>query len=102
MSTASGGCPGPRARFSEIVGPVMYGRDLPEIGEVRIESSSGDVVGIEAKSAATANTSDRRGLRLLRDKLGPRFKAGIVIYSGEHTLPLGDRIWAVPVLGLWQ
>lgn len=67
-----------------------------------IESSSGDIVGIEMKSAATARRSDTRGLRLLRDKLGPRFKTGIVVYSGEHTLPLDDRIWALPIFGLWQ
>jgi uncharacterized protein len=67
-----------------------------------IESSSGDVVGIEVKSAATAGGSDARGLRLLRDKLGTRFKIGVVIYSGEHTLPVEDRIWAVPISGLWQ
>jgi uncharacterized protein len=67
-----------------------------------IESASGDIVGIEAKSATTVAASDTRGLCLLRDKLGARFKAGIVIYSGEHTLPIGERIWAVPVSGLWQ
>ncbi|HYM55588.1 MAG TPA: ATP-binding protein [Solirubrobacteraceae bacterium] len=67
-----------------------------------IESASGDIVGIEAKSAATATASDARGLRLLRDKLGPRFKAGIIVYSGEHTLPVGDQIWAMPISGLWQ
>jgi predicted AAA+ superfamily ATPase len=67
-----------------------------------IESTSGDLVGIEAKSAAAATASDARGLRLLRDKLGARFKAGIIVYSGEHTLPIGERIWAVPISGLWQ
>ena len=67
-----------------------------------IESASGEVVGIEAKSATTVTASDARGLRLLRDKLGPRFKAGIIVYSGEHTLPIGERIWAVPISGLWQ
>jgi len=67
-----------------------------------IESASGDIVGIEAKSAATATASDARGLRLLRDKLGSRFKAGIIVYSGEHTVPVGERIWAMPVSGLWQ
>jgi predicted AAA+ superfamily ATPase len=67
-----------------------------------IESVSGDIVGIEAKSAATVTPSDTRGLRLLHDKLGARFKAGIVIYSGEHTFAVGDRIWAVPLSGLWQ
>jgi uncharacterized protein len=67
-----------------------------------IESTAGDVVGIEAKSAATATASDARGLRLLRDKLGARFKAGVVVYAGEHTLPIDERIWAMPVSGLWQ
>jgi predicted AAA+ superfamily ATPase len=67
-----------------------------------IESASGDVVGVEVKAAASATTSDARGLRLLRDKLGTRFKAGIVVYSGAHTLPIGEQIWAVPVSGLWQ
>ena len=67
-----------------------------------IESSSGDVVGIEVKSATTTGSSDAHGLRLLRDKLGARFKIGVVIYSGEHTLPVEDRIWAVPISGLWQ
>jgi predicted AAA+ superfamily ATPase len=70
--------------------------------DLLIESTSGDVVGIEAKSAATATASDTHGLRLLRDKLGTRFKAGVVVYSGEHTLPLGERIWAMPISGLWQ
>jgi len=70
--------------------------------DLLVESASGDLAGIEAKSATTISASDTRGLRLLRDKLGPRFKAGVIIYSGEHTLPLGDRIWALPISGLWQ
>ena len=67
-----------------------------------IESASGDVAAIEAKAAAVATASDARGLRLLRDKLGPRFKTGVVVYSGQHTLPIDDRIWALPISGLWQ
>jgi predicted AAA+ superfamily ATPase len=66
-----------------------------------VEAASGDVVAIEAKSAAATTASDVRGLRVLRDKLGQRFKMGIVVYSGEHTLPIEDRIWALPVSGLW-
>jgi predicted AAA+ superfamily ATPase len=67
-----------------------------------VESASGDVVAIEAKTAAATTASDLRGLRVLRDKLGERFKAGVVVYSGEHTLPIDDRIWAVPISGLWK
>ncbi len=67
-----------------------------------IESASGDVAAIEVKSAATAAAADARGLRLLRDRLGRRFRAGVIVYQGEHTLPIDDRIWAVPVSGLWE
>jgi hypothetical protein len=42
-----------------------------------------------------------RGLRVLRDKLGERLKAGVVVHSGEHTLPIDDRSWAVPISGHW-
>lgn len=66
-----------------------------------IESASGDVAAVETKSAATVGKDDAAGLRFLRDKLGNRFKAGAVVYSGSHTLPLDDRIWAVPLTGLW-
>jgi hypothetical protein len=42
------------------------------------------------------------GLRYLRDKLGERFAFGVVLYTGERTLPFGDRLAAVPLCGLWQ
>jgi hypothetical protein len=67
-----------------------------------LESPSGDVAAIEAKSATVVTAADARGLRLLRDQLGPRFRSGVVVYSGEHTLPIDDRIWALPLSGLWQ
>jgi hypothetical protein len=41
-------------------------------------------------------------LRYLRDKLGERFKAGALVYTGSRTLPFGDRLAAVPVSGLWE
>jgi hypothetical protein len=41
------------------------------------------------------------GLRFLRDKLGDRFTAGVVLYAGAHTVAMGDRVWAVPLAGLW-
>jgi uncharacterized protein len=41
------------------------------------------------------------GLRHLRDKLGDRFKAGVVLYTGTRTLGFGERLAAVPLFGLW-
>src|SRR5262249_25748065 len=69
--------------------------------DVVIERHDGDVVGIEVKASATPTAGDFAGLRYLRDKLGPRFKAGMVLHAGADTLPFGDRLAAVPVSGLW-
>jgi uncharacterized protein len=40
-------------------------------------------------------------LRYLREKLGSRFKGGVVLYAGSDTLPFGERLAAVPLQGLW-
>lgn len=75
-------------------------RDGREV-DIVLERRDGSVVGVEIKSAASASSSDFRGLRHLRDKLGSRFKAGILLYTGPSTVPFGDRLAAVPLSGLW-
>lgn len=74
------------------------GREVDIIGEV----DDGSVVGVEIKLSATPTESDFSGLAHLRDRLGPRFKAGVLINTGTETLPFGDRLWAVPVAGIWS
>lgn len=70
--------------------------------DIVLERRSGEIVGIEVKAGASPDAADFAGLRYLRDKLGARFKAGALIYTGSRTLPFGDRLAAVPVSGLWQ
>ena len=70
--------------------------------DVVLESAAGDIVALEAKASATVDERDARALKLFRDQRGDAFKAGVVIYTGESTVPLSDRIWAVPVSGLWS
>lgn len=41
-------------------------------------------------------------MRKLREDSPEQFKAGIVLYTGRQTIPLSDRIWAVPISGLWS
>lgn len=92
-----------QATWSTVSVELFFYRDTEKREvDLVIESASGDVVGVEIKSAASIAAADARGLRLLSNELGARFKAGVVIYTGEHTLSLEDRIWAVPVSGLWQ
>ena len=75
-------------------------RDGREV-DIVLERRDGTVVGIEVKSAASASPGDFRGLRHLRDRLGDRFKAGVILYTGPSTVPFGDRLAAVPLSGLW-
>lgn len=76
-------------------------RDRDEEVDVVLESRSGAVACIECKASATVGRSDHRAMGRLRDALGERFVAGFVVYTGADTIPLGDRIWAVPVSALW-
>ncbi|MDQ3647833.1 MAG: ATP-binding protein [Actinomycetota bacterium] len=69
--------------------------------DVVLERNSGEIAGVEVKAAATASSADFAGLRYLRDKLGARFGAGVVLHTGADTLPFGDRLAAVPLTGLW-
>jgi uncharacterized protein len=70
--------------------------------DIVIESVTGDVAGVEVKAAASVDRSDSAGLRFLRDELGSRFTAGVVLYTGSNTLELDNRIWAVPLAGVWS
>jgi uncharacterized protein len=69
--------------------------------DVVLERHSGEVVGVEVKAAATVDGRDLAGLRHLRDRLGERFKAGVVLYTGSEALPFGERLSVVPLSGLW-
>lgn len=76
-------------------------KDKLEVDAV-IETPDGRVIGIEVKSGATVRTEDLAGLRNLTRLLGDRFVAGYVLYTGQQTLPFGEKIRAVPMDALWR
>ena len=76
-------------------------KDKLEVDAV-IETPDGRVIGIEVKSGATVRTEDLAGLRNLARLLGDRFVAGYVLYTGQQTLPFGEKIKAVPMDALWR
>lgn len=47
-------------------------------------------------------TKDLAGLRNLAGHLGDRFVAGYVLYTGQQTLPFGEKIRALPADALWR
>ena len=77
-----------------------YQREREDVDFI-IEDQAGDIAAVEVKAAATLKHGDWRWLEQLRDARASRFKAGIVIHSGAQTVPLGDRLWAVPYAALW-
>ena len=72
-------------------------REGREVDALIEDRATGRLVGIEAKLTATPSTRDARWLAWLRDSHSDRFAQGLVVHAGGSTLPLGDRLWAVPV-----
>jgi predicted AAA+ superfamily ATPase len=56
-----------------------------------LEDRRSRVVAIEVKAASTVRGNDFRGLRHLADRLGDDLIAGIVLYTGQQTLPFSAR-----------
>lgn len=81
---------------------LMYYRDADKFEvDVVIESAVGQLVGVEVKASATVKESDLRGLKKLASVAGEKFKMGVLLYDGDETMPVGNRIWAAPLSSLW-
>jgi len=70
--------------------------------DVIVERPSGEILGIEVKASATVRPRDARGLKRVRERVGKRMVAGLVLYAGERTLSLGEGLWALPLSALWS
>lgn len=77
-----------------------YQRERQDV-DLILETRAGEIAAVEVKAKASLRPTDWKWLASLRDARGDGFKSGMVIYSGEQTIPLGDKIWAVPYSGLW-
>ncbi|MFN8074633.1 MAG: ATP-binding protein [Kineosporiaceae bacterium] len=66
------------------------------------EFDDGDVLAFEVKANQRATAADVSGLRRLRDALGPRFRAGVVLTTGQRRYTQTDRIHVLPIDSLWR
>ena len=81
---------------------LLYYRDADKYEvDVVIENSAGQLLGVEVKASATVKERDLRGLKKLSSLAGDQFKAGVLLYDGDETMPLGSNLWAVPLSTLW-
>ncbi|MFE5308649.1 ATP-binding protein [Isoptericola sp. NPDC056605] len=75
-------------------------RDGDEV-DLILEADDGRVAAVEVKAASSVGLRDAKWLLKLRDRLGDRFVAGVVLHTGGTSGPFGDRVSAVPMDVLW-
>ncbi|WP_419945558.1 ATP-binding protein [Candidatus Poriferisodalis sp.] len=70
--------------------------------DLLIERPDGRIIAVEIKAGATVRPTDAKWLAWLRDLIGDRFEAGLVLYTGSAPLPVADRVVALPLSYLWE
>lgn len=71
--------------------------EIDLVGEVE----GNRLVAIEVKAGAVVNQEDARHLIWLRDEVGDRFVAGVVLHTGARVHEVDDRVLAAPISTLW-
>ena len=81
---------------------LFHYRDKDKVEVDCVITKGRKVWGVEVKASQSVNSSDTKGLRRLAEIAGKDFQRGIVFYTGNSTLPLGeDSFMAVPISSLW-
>jgi len=75
-------------------------RNGPSVDLV-LETPDGRVAAIQVKAGSTVTSTDTRWLSVLREELGDRFVAGVVLHTGQMAVSVSDRVWAAPIEILW-
>jgi predicted AAA+ superfamily ATPase len=66
-----------------------------------IELDDGRIIAVEVKAAMSFTAKQFRGLTTLRDRLGERFVAGIVLNTSNTGYRYADRLYGAPISALW-
>lgn len=67
-----------------------------------LESSRGEIVGIEVKSTSKISSKNFKNLEVLKSDCKGKFKCGIVINLGKNVVQFGEQYYALPLSSLWQ
>jgi predicted AAA+ superfamily ATPase len=84
--------------------PVTAGHFRTEAGEevdLVLERDDGQVIAVEIKAGSRISGEDFRGLRQLKERLGPRLEEAVVLHTGEHAYKHDDWITVLPLDQLW-
>lgn len=70
--------------------------------DMLLQTRDGAVVAVEVKLGDSPTERDFAHLAYLRERLGDRFRCGVVVCTTGATVAYGDRLWALPVSALWS
>ena len=89
--------------WSEEEYQVSHFRDSegPEV-DVLIEFTDGSIIALEVKASSTVRPQQLKGLILLRERLGEKFLAGVILNTARTGHTLGDRLGSLPIAALWE
>jgi predicted AAA+ superfamily ATPase len=59
------------------------------------------IIAIEVKATSAPDTRDGKHLAWLRDQLGERFLAGVVLHTGPGIYEVDKKVIAAPISALW-
>lgn len=99
--------------LAQLRGELQLGFPQPRLYHLRDHNGDHEVdliaeldahrlIAIEVKATAAPRVDSARHLIWLRDQLGERFVAGVVLHTGPRVFPLDERIIAAPVTALWS
>jgi predicted AAA+ superfamily ATPase len=66
-----------------------------------VERGDGRVLAFEVKAAGRVEDAALRHLRKLRDALGERLLAGVMLYTGAHAYRPEERLHVMPIDRIW-
>ena len=66
-----------------------------------LERDDGQVIAFEIKVGSRVHSEDLRGFRVLKERLGSRLEAAIVLYTGAHAYTHDGWITVLPLDRLW-
>jgi uncharacterized protein len=84
--------------------PVAAGYFRTESGDevdLVLERDDGQVIAFEFKAGTRVSSEDLHGLRLLKDRLGPRLRESIILYTGEYAYQHDGWVHVLPLSQLW-
>jgi hypothetical protein len=70
--------------------------------DVVLEDGSGELAAVEVKAGSTVSARDFTAMRALASDVGRRFRRGVLLYTGQSTIPLGPHLQALPISALWE